>query len=412
LIKDHKQRKSWATEDHDILDGKAVILRVRKQSGDVWQFRMWIPEEQKYIRKSLKTRDFETAKQRAEDIVFQTMSDIVSGKKLFGVSLGELIQKYEEWREEDVEVGDITPGRLVTIKSQLKHLLAYKGADTKLSELDRSSCWDYAVWRKKTKKGVRGVTIRNEQSTINHMMKEGYRKKCSHIDGFDFKKIKISKDEPYRRGTFTLEEYDHLVRYMRTYCSKKECPNENERLERFMVRDAILIASNTMLRPGELWNLKWGDVSVNKKTDMVTIEVPTEIAKTRERRTVISRGGQYFRRLRERTPNAKEDDYIFCSIGGNKKLSKHRWYYYWKELMEGVGIDYKKRNITYYSARHLAITCRIKAGVPLGTIAKLAGTGVAFIEKHYGHYDTQMLESAARKSFKIDKDGIIIPTME
>jgi hypothetical protein len=175
LIKDHKQRKSWATEEHDILDGRAVILKVPKQSGDVYQFRMWISDEGKYVRKSLKTRDFDTAKQRAEDIVFETMSDIKSGKHLFGISLGELVQEYEGWREEDVEVGNITSGRLVTIKSQLKHLIAYKGADTKLSELERTSLYDYGLWRKKTTKGVRDVTIRNEQATINHMMKMGYR---------------------------------------------------------------------------------------------------------------------------------------------------------------------------------------------------------------------------------------------
>jgi hypothetical protein len=162
LKKEQKKKRAWATEEHDILDGKAVILKVKEQSGDVWQFRMWISAEGKYIRKSLKTRDFETAKQRAEEIVFQTMGDIASGKKLFGISLGELVEKYEDWRQEDVEVGNITEGRLVTIKSQLKHFIAYKGPSIKLSELERTSLYDYATWRKKTHKGVRDVTIRNE----------------------------------------------------------------------------------------------------------------------------------------------------------------------------------------------------------------------------------------------------------
>ena len=41
---------------HDILDGLAQVFRV-KQSGDVFQFRMYIKEEQKHYRKSLRTKD-------------------------------------------------------------------------------------------------------------------------------------------------------------------------------------------------------------------------------------------------------------------------------------------------------------------------------------------------------------------
>ena len=54
---------SKSSQNHDIFGGKAQILRV-PQSGDVWQFRMWISEEKKYLRKSLQTRDFEAANDR------------------------------------------------------------------------------------------------------------------------------------------------------------------------------------------------------------------------------------------------------------------------------------------------------------------------------------------------------------
>ncbi len=65
------------------------MLRVR-QSGDVWQFRMWITDEGKYIRRSLRTRDYHSAVERAEKIVFETLGDIKSGRKIFGITLGEL----------------------------------------------------------------------------------------------------------------------------------------------------------------------------------------------------------------------------------------------------------------------------------------------------------------------------------
>ena len=42
--KKRENKGSWSDQNHDILAGKASILRVRN-SGDVWQFRMWIAEE-------------------------------------------------------------------------------------------------------------------------------------------------------------------------------------------------------------------------------------------------------------------------------------------------------------------------------------------------------------------------------
>jgi len=76
---------------------------------------MWIPEEKKYLRKSLKTKDFETAIQRAEELYLQTFSDVKTGRKIFGITLNELTDAYVKWRAEDVVLGNITKGRLGTL---------------------------------------------------------------------------------------------------------------------------------------------------------------------------------------------------------------------------------------------------------------------------------------------------------
>ena len=416
MVRVRKKTSAFAVEEHDVLNGKAKLLRVRA-SGDVWQLRMWVQHEGKYIRKSLKTRDYETAVKKGEEIVFQTLSDVASGRKIFGITLGELVEIYKQWRKEDVELGNITAGRLVTIASQMKHLLAYKDEKLKLSELSKDSLYDYANWRKKMKVGVREVTIRNEQATINHMMTLAWRKGYSHFDKFEFRKISINiREEVKRRGIFTLQEYDELVRYMRTYISKKACIDEQERLERMLIRDCVLIGANTMMRVGELWNLKWNDIqniqevvdSTGKNMSLVTINVRAETAKNRRSRTVISRGGEYFVRLKERAKHADKNDYVFVSVGGKSKLARQKYYLHWKNLMNGIELDYKKRNVTWYSLRHFGITCRLRAGVSHMDISNLAGTSVANIEHHYGHIDTDMLKRAAMKNFTIEKDGLVV----
>jgi hypothetical protein len=107
-LKHKSQTKNASTtHKHDVLGGKCIILRTAA-SGDVWQFRMCIAEEKKYIRKTLGTRDFKTAIERAETLYLQLYSDVASGKKLFGISLGELVDEYLKWRREDVK-GEKSP---------------------------------------------------------------------------------------------------------------------------------------------------------------------------------------------------------------------------------------------------------------------------------------------------------------
>ena len=50
-----------------------------------------------------------------------------------------------------------------------------------------------------------------------------------------------------------------MVKFLRSYTSKK-IPDDEQRLERQKVRDYILTLSNTLMRTGELRQLRWGDV--------------------------------------------------------------------------------------------------------------------------------------------------------
>ncbi|HHZ71066.1 MAG TPA: site-specific integrase [Methylococcaceae bacterium] len=333
------------------------------------------------------------------------------------MSLSELVTEFINWRAEDVDAGNITKGRLVTIKSQCRHVLKFKSESLKINELDRNSFYDYEVWRKKNFIGTQSVTVKNEQATINQMIDYAYRKGYAHFAKFEFRKITIKKDKIGRRSVFSLEEYDKLVRFLSSYSSKKQCVDEALRNERLMIRDAVLIASNSMLRVGELWQLKWSDiVAIETRFDeqenavnLVTINVRAETCKTRTSREVICRGGEYVERLKKRTRYIDANDYIFASTSGTTRISKRKWYAHWKNLMEGIGIeDYAERKLTWYSLRHFAITCRIRSGVSYLDISHLAGISVSNIESIYGHWDSEMKKTAAMKNFAIDKSGIIV----
>lgn len=409
-----KEKQLWRDNTYEILGGKAIIYTTLKSGGNYY-VRMRLTLEKKYLRKSLRTTDLDTAIQRAEDFVLQTLSDINSGKKMFGMTLGELVEEYLEYRKDDIglETG-ITEGRWKTIKTYVNALLRYKTPQIKLSELDVDSCYEYLKWRNSDHPGISPITIRNEQATINHLMKYAFRKKHTHFEKFRFKEIKLkgSRDQR-RRGVFENNEYRQLYTFMRKWVNEADKNlDEKTYLERALIRDCILIAANTMLRVGELWQLKWKDIkSINEaetnkgiKVEIVELKVRAETSKVRVGRVVKARGGEYFKRLRKRSNFTDRDDFIFCQIDSPNKFRRESFYSAWQELMKGANIkDYKERKLTWYSLRHYGITTRLRAEIDVTTLADIAGTSIEQIEKHYGHIDSSMRDRA------ILKDPVYMP---
>ena len=80
-----------------------------------------------------------------------------------------------------------------------------------MSEFDRNSFMDYGMYRRqKTDNKVTDVTIRNEYTTINSIIKYGYRKGSTPIERFNVEEIKIL--EPPRRDTFLLRNIGFSIR--------------------------------------------------------------------------------------------------------------------------------------------------------------------------------------------------------
>lgn len=406
---------TFVADKYLVLDGMATVLRTT-QSGDVWQFRMYIPDEGRHFRKSLKTRDLPTALQRATDEALRIYSDLRSGKKIFSSTVKDLIDEYLAFRARDVNVGDITAGRLVTIKSQLSHLAAIVGENTRVSELDRDSLYDWYVTRKERNPTVQKVTIRNEQATINHLVDFSYQKGLIQFPKFNFRPIRIRQSDIGKRDSFSYEEYDALCGFMRSWASKKHSPNEDVYKRRNLIKNYVLISANSLMRVGELRQLLWGDVKIQsapshvekgRPLTLTKIRVRAETSKVRAERDVIVRGGEYFKRQKDLACNTDNDSLVF-SFNGQDSISPREWGAYWLELMNGIGIEnWQERKLTWYSLRHFGITCRLRAGVNIVALAKVAGTSVNHIENTYLKFTDDMSISVAVKNFSMTTDGVL-----
>ena len=113
---------------------------------------MWLNNERKYARKSLRTRSKTTAIEKGKEAYLEIFANRKMGKTYFSLTTKEGVNHYLEHRKKDVESGLIVKGRYTTIKTHLQHFLDFIGKDTKLKELERIDYEDYFYERMKKSK--------------------------------------------------------------------------------------------------------------------------------------------------------------------------------------------------------------------------------------------------------------------
>jgi len=82
---------------------------------------MWLPKENKYARKSLRTRSEVTAIEKGKAAYLEIYANLQQGKSYFSITTKEGVEKYLSFRQRDVELGHIVKGRHTTIATHLQH---------------------------------------------------------------------------------------------------------------------------------------------------------------------------------------------------------------------------------------------------------------------------------------------------
>lgn len=228
--------------------------------------RMWLAKENRYARFSLRTRNRDTAIDKAKKDYHELMAQQLAGKTYFSKTAKQGVVEYLQQRQKDVEAGLIVKGCYGTIKTHLEHWLDYIGRDTKLKEMERTDCENYLHGRTKTKKKINDsqTTVGNEQSTINAMLAWLYKRNDSCIEAFDFKPLeRIDRgDEALRRSSFDDEEIVAIKTKLEEYIAGAVAAiNEAGNLTKAVTAYYLLISILTGLRRGEQQLLKWSDIS-------------------------------------------------------------------------------------------------------------------------------------------------------
>ena len=83
------RKQEFDKDEIAIYDGAVIYLR-----GEHWQFRMWLPGEGKYARRSLNTRHQGTAIERGRDLYLDIMAKLRQGKSHFSINAKQAVERY------------------------------------------------------------------------------------------------------------------------------------------------------------------------------------------------------------------------------------------------------------------------------------------------------------------------------
>jgi integrase len=425
------KKQTFNADEIEIYDEAVVYKR-----GEYWQMRMWLGKEKKYARFSLRTRNRDTAIDKAKKYYHELMAQQLAGKTYFSKTTKQGVEEYLKQRALDVEAELIVKGRYGTIKTHLEHWLDFIGRDTKLKELERTDCENYLHSRTKTKKkiNVSQTTVANEQSTINAMLSWLYKRNETYIEAFDFKPLKrIDRgDEALRRSTFTDEEVIVIKQELEKYITEaKGNVDEEGNMSKVINGYYLLISIITGLRRGEQLQLKWSDIKWLEKNvkgqaeddtySLVKITVRAETTKVRKTRHFVVKDWEYFdelfkllqpRYVKANKENKKikafGDTFVF-SANGMSMLTPRAIGYHFDKMIELAEIkDTDTRDLVPYSFRHYFITDRINRGATPTQVAETCGTSTAQIEKTYYHTSEAKMITNALPQFEY-KDGLLIP---
>jgi integrase len=195
------------------------------------------------------------------------------------------------------------------------------------------------------------------------------------------KRLEVASDLAWRTELKPFENADgRRTLYLKRDERRKLLENASDEARPFF-KTLILLP----LRPGDVPKLRVADLDINNRM----LRVPTGKGKpSRE----IPLPDEAFRHFKECAKGKLPGAWLVSRADGSQ-WKKEQWRDEIKLAAAGAKLP---RATVAYTLRHSVITDLVKGGLDLFHVAKLAGTSIAMIEKHYG----QLQNEHARKALK------------
>lgn len=306
-------------------------------------------------------------------------------------TLGAFInERYAQWALTHQRRGQET---LQLLEGNFSHLYTKK--------MDKITQWDLQKWRsEKDKLGLKATTINRRVGTLKAVLNKAvewdviaanpiHRVKPLKVDAKS--RIRYLTDEEEARLREALDERERDLR------EGRESGNRWRSVRGYDVmppldgkfadhlKPMVLLAINTGLRRGEVFNLRWRDVDFDRR--LLTVEGAT--AKSQQTRHVHLNSEAIAVLGPWRQQN--DDELVFTSPVSGERFDniKHSW----ERLRENAGIP----DFRFHDLRHTFASKLVMASADLYTVKELMGHSTIQMTERYAHLAPEHRASAVER---------------
>lgn len=261
-----------------------------------------------------------------------------------------------------------------TLKMQTQTLRGYFGG-REVGALVGQDIKGYIRWRKEA--GRANATINRElaalSSAINHCNKEWDWSLPNPVKG------RMLKEAAHRERYLTRAEVGRLVMEARKL--------------RFgdLLGDFIELAVHTGCRRGELLNLDWSRVTLERKREAITLNARhTKSGKPRQVPLNATAVAALKRRAAWRAEVAPDSPWVFCRRGGAQVASIRNGF-------EVAAKNAKLEDLRIHDLRHTAASWLVTDGVPLEVVKELLGHSSITMTERYAHLAPHRVREAVNR---------------
>lgn len=312
-------------------------------------------------------------------------------------------------------------------------MIAGKYADWLDRDMATLSRADVRAWQAEQEQlGLAHATIKRAygalKTLLNHAVTEGMleanplasvklqeesdTEKQARLKGKRTSSRRMLTDDEMSRLQYGLDAFSEEIRSKRRNSrahGKPHLPDLDDVVFTHWFHPFTIIALYTGLRTGDIYSLEWTEINLTFKRLRKMPEKtrhhpdPAEILMDLPE-ALVKQMDIWWQQL-----GKPEAGLVFPSPKSGKRMDKNAHDRHWKKLLE---LSRLPDDLTFYSLRHNFISTLVANGVPMLTVARLAGhKGTAMIEQHYGHLcpesaatALQAIGSRVEKSAQHDRD--------
>jgi integrase len=403
-------------------DDHRVTLYRRADVGEShWFMRVYLKDEGRYFRKSLKTHDQQEAEKLGQRELISLLGRKQAGQLALSISISKLVTLYLKELEHQLEHHEMRPAthknacRRIDLcrrflEAKLKH-----GVKSLLSAFDGSIFEKYLEWRWSVRR-IRKDVAKQELLTIKRMFTWAQKKRpplCSEkaIPVWHFK----VEAEKAKRNAIKLKDCNEVLLHARLWAEERTTPKQS--YYRRLMFYVLTVMNHSGMRTGEVLNLSCEDVGELGKDNICEVTIHGANTKVKKTRVIavgvrLSTYGGYRPDVNylaewktEHAPHKEASAYVFSSLEkgqGHMENAFDKTYAQFREQrlkQSGLG------HVQPYHMRHAFISDRMRANVPIAMIAAHCGTSIRMISQTYSQITSVEASKQIAKARLIYREG-------